>query len=459
MKTQIFSLALLGTFAGLCSGCFQPLEEVDNGQTEAPSNLPKTTLKLNTRSATGIIDYPVMVLAYDADGNKSAQQILSSADDVVKLKLAVGAYHLSAITGYSAFVEPVDYSTSDAVFSMPSVGYAESPLFVGSADVELSDKTAAVDVLLSSRCASLEIALHDLPETVSSTSVAIARQSASLGMDGQLSSSIIARPVFTKTEDGVWTTDKFYVFPGSEAQTVLTITIVDDDQQFSYGYTVNEPLMAAVPYTLKGTYKGGERVESFDLSGSLTVENWKDPKAFDFEFGEGASIDNTPSSGSDKMEEEAVSTIPSAYSVWNGHVVGLVMNETTTEADLLLVSLQEQVNVYSANAPNHEYDALNMAAAYSEGDLTGWSIPTNFQMQELKKAYKDADMSKLNSAIVQAGGTGLSLVDAKGEPVRYLCDSGLQAIGFSSGSNIGKAGKTVKYSLRFVKKVHVSVNQ
>ena len=458
MKTQIFNLALLGSFAGLCSGCFQALDDVENGQVEVPSNLPQTTLKLNTRSATGIIDYPVMVLAYNADGNMSAQQILTSADDQVKLKLPVGSYHLSAITGYSAYVTPSDYSTSDAVFSMPSVGYASSPLYIGSADVELSDKSASVDVLLSSRSALLEISLYDLPASVTSTSIALSRQSATLGMDGQFSSSVIARPVCTKTADGVWVTDKFYVFPGSELQTVLTITIVEDNQQFSYGYTVNEPLKASVPYILKGRYKGGERVDSFDLLGSLTVENWQDTKAFDFEFGEGASIDNTPSSGNETVEEETVATIPSVLSTWNGHIVGLIMNETTTEADLLLVSLQEQTNVYSANAPDHENDAQNLAAAYSEGGLTGWSIPTNFQMQELKKVYKDGNMDYLNNAIVQAGGTGLRLVDSKGDPVRYLCDNGLQAIGFSSSSNIGKAGKTVKYSLRFVKKVHVSIN-
>ena len=455
MKTQLFTLAMLGSFAGLCSGCFQPLEEVENQQTESPSNLPQTTLKLNTRSATGVIDYPVLVLAYDADGNKSAQQVLSSADDQVKLKLPVGSYRLSAITGYSAYVQPEDFSTSDAVFSIPALGYATDPLFVGSADVDLGDKTATVEVLMSSRSSAMEISLYDLPSSVEATSIAVARQYANLGMDGTLALSTVARVDCAKSDDGVWSTGQFYVFPGSEAQTVLTITITDNQQQFSYGYTVNEPLKSAVPYIMKGSYKSGERVESFDLSGSLTVESWKDPKTYIFEFGEGASADGS-ASDNEIIDTEQVGTLPQSLTIWNGHVIALVVDQTDTEATLWLISKNEQTSVLSAYASGHENDALNLAQLYIEGDMTGWTIPSNYDMQELKKYYKDENMAYLNAVILQAGGTEIALKDGS-KNVRYLCDNALQAIGFSSNSNIGKAGTSAKYSLRFIKKVHVSL--
>lgn len=457
MKTRLFTLAMLGSFAGLCSGCFQPLEEVNNEQVEAPSNLPQTTLKLNTRSVTGVVDYPVMVLAYDADGNKSAQQILSSEEDQVKLKLPVGSYRLSAIMGYSAYTQPADFSTSDAVFTIPALGYASSPLFIGSADVELGEKSATVDVVMSSRSSAMEISLHNLPTTVEATSIAVARQYATLGMDGKLASSTVAKVDCVKSEDGVWSTGKFYVFPGSEAQTILTITITDNQQQYSYGYTVNEPLKAAVPYILKGSYIAGERVESFDLSGSLTVESWSDPKSYVFEFGEGASADGSISED-EVIENDQVNELPRSMTIWNGHVVALAVDMTATEATLWLISLQEQTNVYSAYADGHVNDARSLAQSYTEDGMTGWSIPSNYEMQEIKKYYKDENMSYLNQVIAQAGGTDILLKDSKGNNVRYLCDNALQAIGFSSNSNIGKAGTSTKYSLRFIKKVHVTLN-
>ncbi len=456
MKTQLFTLAMLGSFAGLCSGCFQPLEEVENQQTESPSNLPKTTLKLNTRSATGVVDYPVLVLAYDADGNKSAQQVLSSEDDQVRLKLPVGSYRLSAITGYSAYTQPADFSTADAVFTIPSLGYAADPLFVGSADVELGDRAATVDVVMSSRSSAMEISLFDLPSTVEATTVSVARQYATLGMDGRLASSTVARVECSLSDDGVWSTGRFYVFPGSEAQTILTITITDNEQQYSYGYTVNEPLKAAVPYILRGSYKPGERVESFELSGSLTVESWNDPKSFIFEFGEGASADGS-TSDNEIVDNEQVETLPHSLSIWKGHVVALVADKTETEATLWLLSKEEHTNVSSAYTSGHEDDAINLALAYTEDGLTGWSIPSNYEMQELKRYYKDEALAYLNAVIREAGGKGLSLKDSNDKNVRYLCDNALQAIGFVSSSGIGKAGTSTKYSLRFIKKVRVSI--
>lgn len=173
MKQSIVLMGVLGLFPWLSSSCFRAVEDVENELESESSNQPKTTLKLTTRSSTGTIDYPVMILAYDEDGNKSAQKILTSADDEVKLKLPVGSYRISALTGYESYVEPNDYSSSDAVIKVPTYGYADEPLFVGSADVELSDKSASVDVIMSSRSASLQVSLKDLPSSVVATSVAL----------------------------------------------------------------------------------------------------------------------------------------------------------------------------------------------------------------------------------------------------------------------------------------------
>lgn len=237
---------------------------------------------------------------------------------------------------------------------------------------------------------------------------------------------------------------------------MLTITITDKAQQYSYGYTLNEPLEAAVPYILNGTYKEGERVGSFDLIGSLTVENWKNPRTYNFEFGEGASSDN--SGEDDVLDDNDVASIPSEKSLWKNHVVAMVTNTDAAghEADLLLISRREYTNVYSAVAEGHEMDAKNIAAAYTEEDLAEWKIPSNAQMQELKKKYSDDTVESLNEVIAKAGGDPIRLKDGK-DNVRYLCSNALQAIGFSSTSKIGDAGATVKYSLRLVKKVHVVV--
>lgn len=456
MKIQHFLLFFLVLFSALTS-CFPAVNDVEDEVSSDLSTGKKTTLKLTTRSATGEIDYPVLVLAYDVDGNKKAQQILTSADGQIKMNLAAGSYHVSAITGYQSYVEPKDYSTSEATFSVPSSGYAASPLFVGSADVVLSDKSASVEVVMSIRSASFEVSLKDLPETVESVSIALARQYGAYGLDGKYSSAIVARTDCQKNAEGIWSSGLMHVLPGADAQTVLTITITDNNEQYCYGYTVTEPLLASTPYVLTGIYKGGERIEHFDISGVLIAESWKDPKALDFEFGEGASLDNSVKE--EEVPTTELSSIPTALSIWNGHVVALVFNQTANSADLLLISLRDYPDVYSVNAEDHEQDAINIANAYVEGDLTGWHIPTSFEIQQIKIGYKDSNMNYLSDLILKAGGTKIEQKNAKGEAIRYLCDGGVQAIGLVSGSNIGTAGKTVKYYLRLVKRVHVSISE
>lgn len=457
MKSPFVLMGLLGLFPWLSSSCFQPLEEVENVLESESSGKGKTTLRLTTRSSTGVIDYPVMVLAYDADGNLSQKQVLSSADDEIKMNLTVGDYRISAITGFSAYIEPKSYETSDAVIKMPTVGYALSPLFVGSADVELIDKSAMVEVVMSSRSASMEITLKGLPTSVESTSVSVARQYGAIGMDSKYSLAVISKVACTKEDNGNWSTGKIYVFPGAETQTVLTITISDAGKQYSYGYTVNEPLEAAVPYILNGTYKEGERLASFDISGSLSVDAWKDSHIMDFEFGEGASSSTT--GNEPVVDNEEATTLPAELSVWKGHVVAKVLYPTETSEDLLLVSLQEYTNVSSANVEGHETDAMTLANSYVEDELSGWSIPSPFEIQQLKERYKDENMADLNAVIESLGGTGLTVKDSNNKSVRYLCDDALQAVGFSSRSPLDKAGTSVKYSLRLVKRVHISLTQ
>lgn len=456
MKKTFLIPVLLGLFTTM-SSCFPATEEVADEISTDTSSGKKTALRLTTRSSTGEINYPVLVLAYDADGNKSAQQVVSSADEQLKMNLIAGSYRVSAITGYQSYIETKDYSSTEAILSVPTSGFASQPLFVGSADVVLGDKSASVEIVMSIRTASLDISLKELPQSVESVNVAIARQYGAYGMDGKYSSSVVARADCSKDALGVWSTGMMYVLPGADAQTVLTITIIDDSQQYSYGYTVNEPLQASTPYILNGTYRGGERVDHFDLSGMLAAENWKDPKALNFEFGEGASLDNTVTEV--ESSDSETTSIPTALSIWEGHVVALVFNETPESADLMLVSLKEYTNVYSAKAPDHSQDALNLANAYVEGDQTRWHIPTSYEIQQFKTGYKDGNMNYLNAVIQQAGGDPIIQKDSKGNTVRYLCDKGLQSIGLVTGSNIGTAGKTPKYSLRLFKKVHVTLAQ
>jgi hypothetical protein len=172
----------------------------------------------------------------------------------------------------------------------------------------------------------------------------------------------------------------------------------------------------------------------------------------EFNFGPGSS-----SKKSAKTEHVSVTSIPEANTLWKGHVVAGVQNQTDTEADLILLSLNEWTDMTSANHATNPDAAQTLADSYVEADMENWNIPTREQAAYLKGLYYNESLSSLNATIESAGGVALSVEDEKGANVRYLCENATYTFVFKNNSSITKAGATVStYRLRLVKVVHVS---
>lgn len=441
MKTSY--LALLPLASLLLAGCFSPVQDA----AEDLETTTKTTLKVTTRAATGDIPYPVLVLAYDADGNLKGQQTLKETGDNISLKLAEGVYHISAVAGQSAYTSPASYDVSSSQISIPTKGYADAPLMLGGADVVLTSASAQVSVVLTYRVASLNLSLKEVPSDVTAVSVGISQQYGAITMTGaQVGKSTANVPCTLKS--GVWTSDKVYLMPGAGTTTTLTLSLTNAAGQTSYSYELGEALAAAVPYNIVGTYV--ESTEPY-ITGVITIEGWQEERSIDFDFGSGSASGGT----STTVPSVDVSSLPAPGSVWNGHIVALVENASEDEEDVLLLAKEEQINVYSPIAPNHENDMESLAAAYNEGTLTGWSVPTEAEARQLKSAYA-GNYDDLNGLIENLGGMLISTYSTANN-ARFLCEGGTKTFNFAATGSINNAGATVKYRLRLVKRVHVKL--
>lgn len=427
------------------TSCFSPAEDNADAIDESAAT---TRLKVTTRAASGEVTYPILVMAYDESGALKGEQTINSESDEISLKLSEGAYHITALSGQGNYTEPSSYNQQSALINIPTAGYASSPLMMGGADVLLTRASAKVNVVMTYRVASLSLSLESVPEDVTAVSVGVSQQYKAIDMSGTFSGSSTANVKCTKTGN-VWTSEQVYLLPGAGSSTTLTLSLTNAEGQTSYSYELSEPLMAAVPYTIKGTY-----VESTApyITGVITIEGWQDERSIDFEFGSGSS-----SGSGTTTPTNDVAAIPEQGSIWEGHIAALVENATATEADVLLLGLHEMRNVFAPAAEGHETQMQDSVQAYFENDLKDWSVPSEEQARALKKQY-GGNFDELNELIKDNLPLADTLsVSTSSSNARYLCEEGTKTFNFAANGSITSAGTSTKYRLRLVKKIHVVV--
>lgn len=431
-------------FSGLLSSCF---EQAADNESAIESN-KQTQLKVTTRAMQGEVSYPVQIYAYDAVGNLAGQQTITADGQNISLQLGTGRYHLTAISGESAYIAPKNHDTQSAQISVPTDGYAQQALMLGGADVTLGEAPAEVNLILTYRVAELAMTLTDLPQDVTNVTVSASTQYSSIDMAGMPSGKSTATLSCQKVGD-VWQSPTAYLLPGAGQTTTLTLTLSRAEGQTSYSYELGEALESAVPYRIEGHY-----VESTApyITGVLTVEGWQQERTLTFDFGNGSQGGGSQGVTIPTVKVDA---LPAQGQAWNGHVVALVENATDTEADLLLWSLTEYNNVYAPIAEGHENDMQALVNAYEEGGLQGWAVPTADQARKLREIY-GGKFDDLNAVIETLGGDLISVSNTNNN-ARYLCEEGSKTFNFAESGSITSAGKLVKYRLRLLKVIHAII--
>lgn len=416
-----------------------------------------TSLHVTTRAGSIPLPYPIHIYAFDAEGKQAAMSIVNSADESCSLTMAGGSYHLVALAGTDGYNLP-DTPVKTSSITLHTSNYSTTPLMMGSADVTLGSADEGVDIMLTYRVARIELSLSDIPVAVKSVKVSFSPLYNAMNFGGSYTDEDSKAIIACSKEGNNWKAPIFHTFPGSGQTLTLTIEMTDASGSKSYGYTYEGKLEAGIPYVLTGSYKQG-----FSVNGSITAEGWGSAKNIGFTFGggngnSGGSSGETPDPGNN--DTYPVTAIPETCTLWNGHAVVAVQNTTATTADLLLLSLKEWKDVASAKSDEKPTQATTLAAAYNEGGISGWRIPTKDEA-DLIKAYCGGItlINEFNDLLAEAGGDALTGNgnDSHGESVRYLCDTAAYSYDLKSTSNANReAGGTRTYYLRTVKTVHVT---
>lgn len=370
------------------------------------------------------IPMPLTIYAVNADGlvEKRASVIEEGATSV-NLSLVSGDYTFYAIAGADAGNDDVPENNMVTAEN----GYFTKPVMRCTKNATVDDETE-LPLTLSYAVAAVDFTLNNISSDVKAVSVKLGALRESMNLAGEYAGTTTATLDLTKQSDGTtWKSAVAYVFPSVSAPTTLTITqTMTDDTKQSYTSSYNAKLLAGTPYHFSGT---GANVTNQELTVTVTSEGWGDAIDEELVLTPIGSGDGTGAIDTDG-ETFLVSAMPTESGiVFEGHVLAYLDGDKG-----LLYAKQDCTQ--------------DQIAEYSEGDITGWSVPTLEQYNNIKT---QATLQKLSSAIKSLTNNALPY-----NGHYYYCGDCSTAFSWvSNASNglvaVGTTGKT--YHLRLVKEV------
>lgn len=478
------NLFILTLFLAVVASC----GKVDFSETiEGSGNESFSSVRILTRGASASTDiYPLRIYAFDDDGTLQESQTIHSSAEPIQLTLPTGTdMRIVAMVADESTYSIPDNPTSSSLLTtkepqLPenttastkeqACGYVTSdPLQMGFADICPTAANATVSLQMHYQMSSVNIVLSGLPEECTSAYVSVSSPAYAITMTGELTGSQkTCIPLKYDPNKEEWASGDTYLFPTTGTQTNFTIAYNDNVNEHFAVVCYMSPLKPGIPYILQGTLS---TEGSLVISGSVTASQWGEPVNMNFTFSpENSTIvspdGNSPSNGSGDSETYPtymVETIPTALSLWDGHIVANVIPDEAspaTSAVLQLLSLEDYGNITSAYNAESPTQAADIATSYTEYDLSSWSIPTEDEARELRNAYLD-DTALFDNLLTEAKASPIILIDDKGNNIRYLCNEAKSTYSFKPGSSynsIKEAGaKVATYHLRLIKKVRVKL--
>lgn len=405
-----------------------------------------TSLTVRTRASGNLrLVYPIQILAYEsASGQLMSEQTIGSASEKLSLALPEGEYDLVALAGMSDY-RLEDKNSYDSRILMGEK-IPENALIQGQAQVVIDGKATTTEIVMGYQVACLDLTLREIPEGTSEVTITLSPILTAIGLDGEKAGEPekVTLAAQETGEEGVWKVPRCYLFGSEGEQTILSINLINEKGKNVYGHTIKQALEPGIPYFISGSYQGG-----FSLDGELLLRDWGETVPLKFSFGE------TNVAEPNEEEPPTLTDLPAPGDLYKGSVVGAIISQSATEAEILMISAQMWENVASAYNEAEEWAKTEaIVDGYSENNLSGWAIPTKKEADLLSDgSLSPTQLEKINQALQDAGGdpwiTSDQEDDNKGQ-VRYLSNEGYHSYTIGKSGSQTKTGKSRRYFLRLV---------
>lgn len=402
------------------------------------------TLSVSTRSADEApIQYPVNMFALTIDGKYAGSQIIQSENEQISFNLPKGEYMLIALSGITdEYIVPEKPNAEDLI-TFANGQYATSPLMYGTADVTLTNKSTKATIVLSYTVAAIQVKLINIPNA-NAVNISISPLLPSMTFDGIFQGDgQKINLACQKDEEGNWTHDAVYVFPGLGDKTTFSITIEEEGETKTFGYTYNGYPEANHPFNIIGNYD-----ETLTIDGLLESNGWEEPINVNFTFGNNVEDETMPDEETPADEtptEEIPTEIPQVGTIWNDCIVASVSNIKENSVDLLLLSLQEWESV--------QKKADEMIVGYTVNGIGNWRLPDYKEAKLLGNTFNKDKLKALNKIIEARNEEDEVPISEK---KRYICkkNGSNYSFIFEYNPRVTDTGPNPLYLIRAVAKYH-----
>lgn len=386
----------------------------------------KTELGIRIASLEGCgLTFPVEVYLFDEEGARVDRQSLADPDGMLRFWVPAGQrMRVAAVCRNEDYLIPEDPVALSQI-TIPG-GCSATPLVMGFADFVAGTATTSLLLQMAPQTASLDISISDMPSDIECASVGIGSVYGSLSLMGQ-GGGMADLTLPLRRDVQVWTLSATHLFPSIGSRWRFSVQTIGPQGSAVVGTVCTSPLLAGRHHHIEASYRDLGGIGTGDTSdividgdSAIRVERW-----------------------------------PEAGSIFQGHVVALVDSVSPQKARLTLLSLWDWNSLPSANNAEQPTLALDMAAAYIEGDLEHWSIPSKIQAQALKAAYDETSLDTLNRLFRSLNAMEI-LIENGSSNVRYLCEEASKSFCFKSGTAISNAGSASHdYHMRLVRTLEV----
>ena len=189
-------------------------------------------LKVKVRSAENVeIAYPLYLYAFDKNGKLAASQTIDDKEKDMALSLTDDEYQIVALSGVTDDYQLPKNLTLEGEIKLSNIEGADAPLMVGRADVGGSrNEGTMAEIALSYVVAQLNVVLKNVPADVSTVQLSISPLYSSLSMGGEYGGDAQKVKInCTLDEDGIWSAQPTYIFPGSGEETTFSVYFKKED--------------------------------------------------------------------------------------------------------------------------------------------------------------------------------------------------------------------------------------
>lgn len=437
---KVFKCILPILFCGILFAC----QQVPNDD-EWLSEEETKPLKIKVRSAENVeIAYPLYLYAFDKNGKLAASQTIVDEGKDMALSLTDDEYQVVALSGVTDDYQLPKDLTLEGEIKLSNIEGADAPLMVGRADVGGSrNEGTMAEIALSYVVAQLNVVLKNVPADVSTVQLSISPLYSSLSMGGEYGGDAQKVKInCTLDEDGIWSAQPTYIFPGSGEETTFSVYFKKEDgTEMTYGYTYQGKPEANHPFNITGSY-----AEGVIVGGSFEISGWEE--AIDVEFTFGANV-VPDKEGEDEEEPEIdMTNVPEVGTIWNDMIVVDIGEADENGVDLLLLSLDE----WKSDTLN----VVDIPTGYSVNGISGWNLPTYDEATTIRARFSNDTRLELNDIIKQYDSQLVGLSADSND--RYLClkNGKYYSFSFAPKTNISPAKKR-SYYVRLVKTYRVAI--